>query len=180
LLSGGFNGYSPHPHNPMNGFTRQETLALTGITAGMMNYLDETGEIVPARMGNPKRPNVVYSVEQVIDLKIASVLRPRMLWKDTVRVIRFVRDAGYCPSIFQCPLATVNGVLMRTSCWTEKGLHDSFGQKILEVARANKGRVTVHDLGMIGNVLGAIRVSGIDGNVLDFEKRIKGTLLEAV
>jgi hypothetical protein len=93
----------------------------------------------------------------MIDLKIASVLRPKMLWKDTVRVIRFVRDAGYCNSVFQVQLATVNGEMMRTSCWTEAGLHDdSFGRKVLEVARANRGRVTVQDIGMIGNVLGAI------------------------
>jgi hypothetical protein len=163
----------------MNGFTRQETLSLTGITVGMLNYLDETGEIVPKRTGDPKKPlQIAYSAEQVIDLKIVSVLRPGMSLKGAVEVARFVRDNGYCGSVFQSGLATVNGELMRTSCWTETGLHDSFGQKILEVARANKGRVTVHDLGMIGNVLGAIRVSGIDGNVLDFEKRLKGTLLE--
>jgi hypothetical protein len=180
-----FHGYGNshiqhhYPHNPMNGFTRQETLALTGITAGMMSYLDETGEVVPMRIGNTKRPNVVYSVDQVIDLKIASVLRPRMLWKDTVRVIRFVRGAGYCKSVFQVPLATVNGEMMRTSSWTEAGLHDdSFGRKVLEVAKTNKGRVTVQDMGMIGNVLGAIREAAISADILDFEKRVKGTLLE--
>jgi hypothetical protein len=48
----------------MNGFTRQETLALTGITVGMLNYLDETGEVVPTRAGNPPKPlQIAYSVE---------------------------------------------------------------------------------------------------------------------
>jgi hypothetical protein len=164
----------------MNGFTRQETLALTGITVGMLNYLDETGEVVPTRAGNPPKPlQIAYSVEQVIDLKIVSMLRPRMSLKGAVEVAQFVRDAGYCKSVFQVPLATVNGEMMRTSCWTEAGLHDdSFGRKVLEAARANKGRVTVRDIGMIGNVLGAIREAAIGANVLDFEKRIKGTLLE--
>jgi hypothetical protein len=106
----------------MNGFTRQEALALTGITVGMLNYLDETGEVVPTRAGNPPKPlQIAYSVEQVIDLKIASVLRPKMLWKDTVRVIRFVRDAGYCNSVFQVQLATVNGEMMRTPTGRTRG-----------------------------------------------------------
>ena len=164
----------------MNGFTRQETLALTGATVGTLNYLDETGEVVPMRIGNPKRPlQIAYSVEQVIDLKIVSMLRPRMSLKGAVEVTLFVRGAGYRESVFQIPLATVNGEMMRTSCWTEAGLHDdSFGRKVLEVARSNKGRVTVHDIGMIGNVLGAIREAAVGADVLDFEKRIKGTLLE--
>lgn len=162
----------------MNGFTRQEALALSGITVGMLNYLDETGEIVPTRAGDSKRPlQIAYSVEQVIDLKIVSVLRPRMSLKGSVEVVHFVRDNGYYAPLFKHPLAKVSEEMMSTYDWTLGG-YETFGQKVLEIARANKGRVTVHDLGMIGDVLGAIREAAIGADVLDFEKRIKGTLLE--
>ncbi|MDX2255475.1 MAG: hypothetical protein NW214_08170 [Pseudanabaenaceae cyanobacterium bins.39] len=44
-----------------SGFTRQETIALTGIDSGRLSYLDRTKLVVPLKFGNPKHPKVVYS-----------------------------------------------------------------------------------------------------------------------
>ncbi|MCY7331128.1 MAG: hypothetical protein LH649_00375 [Pseudanabaena sp. CAN_BIN31] len=49
-----------------NGFTRQETIDLTGIDSGRLSYLDRTKLVVPLKFGNPKHPKVVYSWQQVL------------------------------------------------------------------------------------------------------------------
>ena len=79
-------------HSTMNGFTRQETLAITKIAAGVLSHLDKLDIIRPNRVDSLKRPSVIYLVEQLIELKAASILRDRLPFRDTIRVIEALRS----------------------------------------------------------------------------------------
>jgi DNA-binding transcriptional MerR regulator len=103
-------------------FTRQEVITMTGIKAGKLSYLDSTGLVVPEKRGNPKRPIVIYSVEQVIQLKIIQRLREKL------------------------SLQTI--------------------------------KVVIEQIKSIDDLLHELRADGNSKQILDFQKRIKGTLIE--
>ena len=45
----------------MEGFTRQEAIALTRTTSSRLAYLDRVKVVVPQKFGNSKKPVVIYS-----------------------------------------------------------------------------------------------------------------------
>lgn len=153
------------------GFTRQETITLTGITSGKLPYLDEIGLVSPQKIGNPKRPKVIYSIEQVIDLMVIAKLRDRLSFREVCKVVQFIRGRNYSQYLFDSPLVSINGELFVITSW------ETFGLKVLATAKECEGRVTVKDCGVIGEVFADIRESAERGNVLDFEKRVQGTVL---
>lgn len=54
----------------MQGFTRQEAIALTETTSSRLSYLDRAGIVVPEKYGTGKKPVVVYSWEQLILIRL--------------------------------------------------------------------------------------------------------------
>lgn len=52
----------------VNGFTRQEVSELTGVTIHRLQYLDRTGLIVGSRVGSSRKPVLLYSWNQVLQV----------------------------------------------------------------------------------------------------------------
>lgn len=154
-----------------SGFTRQEALSITGITSGRLGYLDETGLISPQKFGNPKRPKVVYSVEQIIELKVISRLRERLSLQEIRKVIDFLKSRNYEQSLFNCNLVFADSQLYLIEDW------EDFGMMVLKASGKNKGQIVIHEIGKIGEVLSDLRKEAEKHQVLDFEKRIQGTPL---
>ncbi len=55
--------------NQMSGFTRQETIHLAGCTSSRLAYLEKVGLVIPYRFGNNGRPTVVFSWEQLLEIR---------------------------------------------------------------------------------------------------------------
>jgi DNA-binding transcriptional MerR regulator len=156
----------------ISGFTRQEALAITGITSGRLSYLDETKLVTPQKFGNPKRPKVIYSVEQIIELKVISRLREKLSLQEIRKVLDFLKSRNYEQSLFSCRLIFVDEQLYLIENW------EDFGRLIIASGQ-NKGQVAVHEIGKIGEVVSDLRREAEKHQVLDFEKRIQGTPLAA-
>jgi DNA-binding transcriptional MerR regulator len=157
-----------------SGFTRQEALSLTGITSGKLSYLDVTGLVVPGKTGNIKRPVVIYSVGQIIDLKVIGRLREKLSLQEIRKVLDFLKERNYEHSLFTCNLIFVDSELYLIEDWEE------FGTKVLKASGRNKGQVIIHQIGRIGEILTDLRAEAAKSRVLDFEKRIQDTPLTAV
>lgn len=155
-----------------SGFTRQETLSLTGITSGRLSYLDETELVKPEKFGNPKHPKVIYSWEQILQLKIIDRLREKLSLQEIRKVIEFLKARDYKPSLFTCNLVFIGSQLYLIEDWQE------FGTLVLQASGKNKGQVVVHEIGAIGEVFSDLKKEAEKHHVLDFDKRIKGTPLE--
>jgi len=154
-----------------SGFTRQESLSITGMTSGRLSYLDETGLISPEKIGNPKRPKVIYSVEQVIELKVIGRLREKLSLQEIRKVLEFLKARNYEQSLFTCNLIFVDDELYLIEDW------EAFGMKVLKASGKNKGQIAIHDVGKIGEVISDLKREAEKHHVLDFEKRIAGTPL---
>jgi DNA-binding transcriptional MerR regulator len=157
-----------------NGFTRQETIAITGVKSGRLSYLDKTGLVVPEKHGNPRHPRVVYDWEKILQIKIIERLREKLSLQEIRKVLEFLRARGYNPSLFSCKLVFIGKQLYLIEDW------EDFGNLVLEASGTNKGQIVIHEIGSIGEVLSELRQEAKKHHVLDFNKRAKGTPLEDV
>ena len=83
----------------MEGFTRQETLALTESTSNRLQYLDRTGLVIPHRYGNPKKPTVIYTWEQVLEIRAIKNLRKEISLQTVRKIIDFLDQSGFDDSL---------------------------------------------------------------------------------
>lgn len=148
-----------------NGFTRQEAINLTGIDSGRLSYLDRTRLVVPLKFGNPKHPKVVYSWQQVLEIKTIERLRENLTLQEIRKVLIFLKEYDYEPSFFTHKLVLVNSQLYLV----EDLRH--FGLTILEASGVNKGQVAIHEVGAIGDIITELLREAEKHHVLDFEKR---------
>jgi len=155
-----------------NGFTRQETIAITGVKSGRLSYLDKTGLVVPEKCGNPKHPRVIYDWEKILQIKIIERLREKLSLQEIRKIIEFLRERHYNPSLFNCKLVFIDKQLYLIENW------ERFGNLVLEASGANKGQIVIQEIGAIGEVLLELREEAERNHILDFNKRAKGTPLE--
>ncbi len=149
-----------------SGFTRQETIVLTGISSGRLSYLDRTGLIVPQKFGNSKHPKVVYRWQQVLEIKTLERLRQRLPLQEIRKVLKFLENRNHEPSFFVHNLVFVNSQL-----YLIEDLKD-FGLIVLEASGKNKGQVVIHEVGAIGDIISELVREAEKHHVLDFEKRM--------
>lgn len=157
-----------------SGLTRQETIALTGVSSSRLSYLDSTGLISSEKSGNPKHPKVTYGWEKIIQIKIIDRLREKLSLQEIRKVLKFLEEQGYSPSLFECKLVFFGEqlYLIQDEDWKD------FGLRVLEASGKNKGQIVIHDIGSIGTFIAELRAK--KDEVLDFDKRAKGTPLEIV
>lgn len=155
------------------GFTRQEVIAMTSISSGRLSYLDQKGVVIPQKFGN-KHPVVIYSWQQVLQIKIIDKLREKLSLQEVRKIVNFLQDKEYKRSLFDCNLVFIGKCLYLIEDWQE------FGTKVLEESRKNKGQVAVHKICTLAELIAELQREADVKRVLDFDKRTKGTLLEKV
>ncbi|WP_204137437.1 hypothetical protein [Halomicronema sp. CCY15110] len=103
----------------MEGFTRQETLALTQTTSSRLAYLDRTGVIVPQKYGNPKKPTVIYSWEQVLEIRAIANLRKQISLQMVRKLVAFLDEHGLDATLHDKHLVTTpNEVFLVAPDWS--------------------------------------------------------------
>ncbi len=154
----------------VSGLTRQETISLTGVSSSRLSYLDSTGLVSPQKFGNLKHPKVVYSWEKILQIKIIDRLREKLSLQEIRKVLEFLEKRNYTPSLFKCNLVFIDEQLYLIESW------EDFGLEVLEASGKNKGQLVIHQVGAIWEVI--VELQARKDEVLDFDKRAKGTPLE--
>lgn len=149
----------------VSGFTRQEAIALTGITSGRLSYLDRTELIAPQKFGNPKRPKVVYSWQQVLEIKTIERLREKLSLQEIRKVLHFLKQRNHEPSLFVHRLVFVNSQL-----YLVEDIKD-FGTKVLQASGKSQGQTVIYEVGAIGDIITELVKEAERNQVLDFDKR---------
>jgi len=154
------------------GFTRQETIALTGTNSGRISYLDKTGLVVPEKFGNSKHPVVIYSWEKILQIKTIERLRERLSLQEIRKVLDFLKSKDYKSSLFTHSLFFVNDELYFLEDFKD------FGITVSKASGKNKGQVVVHEIGPIGDIISELRQEAKENHVYDFEKRAQAEFLD--
>lgn len=92
----------------MEGFTRQETLALTGTTSNRLQYLDRSGLVVPERYGNSRKPTVVYTWAQVLEIRAIKNLRQEVSLQTVRKIINLLDQSGFDNSLRDKKIVVLN------------------------------------------------------------------------
>jgi len=104
----------------MEGFTRQETLALTQTTSSRLAYLDRTNVIVPEKYGNPRKPTVIYSWEQVLEIRTIANLRKQISLQMVRKLVKFLDEHGLDTTLHDKHLvATPKEVFLVSPDWAD-------------------------------------------------------------
>ncbi len=150
----------------MEGFTRQETLALTNTTSSRLAYLDRTGVVVPEKYGNSKKPTVIYRWEQVIEIRVINDLRQKISLQTVRKIVQFLEESGFDTSLKDKHLVVVNDEVF----WVMPDWSDM--PRIMKVAgKKNKGlgQFVLIVLPPISDIIKAVWETAKNSKVIDFE-----------
>lgn len=76
------------------GFDRQETMLLASVTSSRLVYLDRQSVIVPQKSGSPKKPHILYTWEQVLQIRILTHFKQKISLALTKKLVRYFNDVG--------------------------------------------------------------------------------------
>ena len=151
-------------------FNRQEVIKLTGVSGGQLSYLDRIKSIVPMKQGNPKRPEVFYTIEQLVKIKITQKLKLRLSPHGIFKVLEVLSKQNYRQVLFSCDLVLINQEVYFIEDMAE------FGKAIFATSSENNGEISINEIGAIGDIFAELKESG--KNIVNFEKKTEKTIIQ--
>ena len=163
----------------IEGFTRQETLALTQTTSSRLAYLDRTGVIVPQKYGNSKKPTVIYSWEQVLEIRTIANLRKQISLQMVRKLVTFLDEHGLDTTLHDKHLVTTpSEVFLVAPDWADMPQV----MKVADREGAGLGQLVLMVLPPLNTVIQDIWQAAATSNVVDFDsfkQRAKTTPTQA-
>lgn len=150
----------------MEGFTRQETLALTKTTSSRLAYLDRTEVVVPEKYGNSKKPTVIYSWGQVLEIRAINDLRQKISLQTVKKIVQFLDESGFDNNLRDKHLVVVNDEVD----WVMPSWSDM--PRVMKVAdKKNKGlgQFVLIVLPPLSDIIKEIWKNAQKSKVIDFE-----------
>ncbi|MGP1387075.1 MAG: MerR family transcriptional regulator [Thainema sp.] len=167
------------PLNFMDGFTRQEAIALTQTTSSRLAYLDRTGIVVPEKYGNHKKPTVIYSWEQILEIRAINDLRQQTSLQMVRKIVEFLDKHGLDPSLRDKHLVVANDeVFLVLPDWSDM-------PQVMKVAgRSNQGigQMVLVVLPPLSDVIRDVWQAAQESDVVDFasfKRRAKASPAQA-
>jgi DNA-binding transcriptional MerR regulator len=78
----------------MDWFSRRHAVVLARSSPGRLAYLEKTGVVVPQRAGQPPRLEVLYSWEQILEIRAISRLRQHLSFQTIRKILQYFDDHG--------------------------------------------------------------------------------------
>lgn len=78
----------------MDWFPRRHAVVLARSSPGRLAYLEKTGIIVPQRVGDSPRTEVLYSWEQILEIRAISRLRQHLSFQTIRKILQYFDDHG--------------------------------------------------------------------------------------
>lgn len=125
-------------------FTRQQALDLTGLSSGQLSRLDKSGIVNPTKLGgNGHRPTVLYTLNQILELRTIATLRKKLSMQEIRCVVEYLRKKNFEPTLLGKYLIFCNNKLY----WFAA---NELGEKVIELSGKNKGQLVLKAVDPIG------------------------------
>lgn len=150
----------------MEGFTRQETLALTKTTSSRLAYLDRTEVVIPEKYGNSKKPTVIYSWNQVLEIRAINDLRQKVSLQTVRKIVQFLGESGFDTNLADKHLVVANDEVF----WVLPDWSDM--PRVMKVAgkkNKNLGQLVLVVLPSISDLIKTVWETAKNSNFIDFE-----------
>ncbi|PZO39518.1 MAG: hypothetical protein DCF17_13215 [Shackletoniella antarctica] len=76
----------------MDWFPRRHAVVLARSSPGRLAYLEKTGIVVPHRVGQPPRLDVLYSWDQILEIRAISRLRQHLSFQTMRKILQYFDD----------------------------------------------------------------------------------------
>lgn len=122
----------------IEGFTRSETLVLTGTTSNRLQYLELKELVIPHRIGKSRKPTVIYTWEQILEIRAIKHLRQEISLQSVRKIIEFLDKSGFDDSLRDKQLIVIDDeVFWIRQDW--KDFPDQMPSAIKVVGKSGKG-----------------------------------------
>ncbi|ASC72464.1 hypothetical protein XM38_034210 [Halomicronema hongdechloris C2206] len=149
----------------MEQFTRRETLILAKTTLGRLTYLAKTGIVVPQLSQQTRPPMLLYSWEQVLEVRAITYLRRHASLQAIRKIVTFLNDNG-----FDCSLRNKHLVVSNDEVnWVMP--NNSGVPQIMHMTGRNQptGQLVLAVLPPLSSIIQDVWETARTSNVIDFE-----------
>ena len=94
--------------NIFEDFTRKEIIDLAGTTSNRLQYLERANLITPHRIEKTGRATVLYTWEQLLEIRAIKNLRQSISLQTVRKIIEFLNKSGFDDSLRDKQLICVN------------------------------------------------------------------------
>ncbi len=156
--------------NIIKGFTRRETIDLTETTSNRLQYLERVGLVVPQRIEISRQTTVIYSWEQLLEIRAIKNLRQEISLQTVRKIVDVLNEHGFDESLRNKQLIAINDDVF----WVKQDWTDFSEQmpKALKVASSKGKSIGQYSLIVIPtliNVVNEIWSAAQKSRVVDIE-----------
>lgn len=156
--------------NLIHGFTRPETLALTKTTSNQLQYLERTSLVVPTRLSKSKKPTVIYTWDQVLEIRAIRNLRQEVSLQTIRRIIEFLHQHGFDNSLRDKQLVVIDEeVFFIRSDWQDFADNMPASVKAVNTSGQNVGQYMLLVLPPLVRLVNEIWENAKHSEVVDFD-----------
>ncbi|MBD2180507.1 MerR family transcriptional regulator [Planktothrix sp. FACHB-1355] len=154
----------------IEGFTRRETQELTGTSSNRLQYLERSQLVIPHRIGTSRKPTVIYTWEQVLEIRAIKNLRQEISLQTVRKIIKFLDESGFDDSLRDKQLVVIDDDVF----WVQPDWTD-FPEKMPSVLRVagNKskdvGQYVLLVIPPLSEIVNEIWTAAEKSQAVDFE-----------
>lgn len=154
----------------IEGFTRSETLALTETTSNRLQYLEMKELVIPIRIGKSRKPTVLYTWEQILEIRAIKHLRQEISLQAVRKIVEFLNESGFDDSLRDKQLVVIDDEVF----WIQQDWQD-FPEKMpsaVKVAgRSGKGvgQYVLLVIPTLMEIVNEVWVAARKSEVIDFD-----------
>jgi len=159
--------------NIFEGFTRKEIIDLAGTTSNRLQYLERSNLITPYRLEKTGRATVLYTWEQLLEIRAIKNLRQTISLQTVRKIIDFLDKSGFDDSLRDKQLICVDEEVY----WVQRDWKEM--PDILKVAakrRKDVGQYTLLVIPALIDIVDEVWEAAEKSNVVDmrsFKQRAK-------
>ncbi|BBD58011.1 hypothetical protein NIES2109_07800 [Nostoc sp. HK-01] len=156
--------------NQMSGFTRQETIHLAGCTSSRLAYLEKVGLVIPYRFGSNARPTVIFSWEQLLEIRAIKNLRKNVSLQTVRKIIKFLDDSGYDNGLRDKQLVVIGEeVFWVQQDWSDFGENLPTAMKVADKSNKQVGQYVLLVIPSLTEIVNEIWEAARHSKVIDFK-----------
>jgi len=156
----------------MEWFTRRHAVVLARSSPSRLKYLEKTGIVVPRRVRSDARAEVLYSWEQILEIRTIARLRQYLSFQTIRKIIQYFEDHGFDRSLRNKQLIIKNGTVtwVRADPSLSPAMVQLHGKRNSQV-----GQLVLPPLGLgEGQTQGGMQTSAVQNviSLQDFKQRL--------
>jgi hypothetical protein len=156
------------------GFVRQEVMILGNVTSSRLAYLDRSKIIIPNKYGSSKKPTVIYTWDQLLQVRAIAHLKQKISLPLTQQVVTALKALNFDSDWWDKHL-----LIAGEEVYVSKSDWSNMPEIMREIASKNNRDIVAIVFPPIDSIISDIWQAAIGSELIDFELfkgRTKATL----